>query len=128
MQQETDRDLERAFELAGPAGTREFLEGLLTADDLLHRQFISLYGGQDVDASQGEPSSELEAIGRCWETLCSMMSRSQNPRDCRYVARELEHVANLPGGEKYANKMAATLRKKFPSESTLHDELDKVGL
>lgn len=46
----------------------------------------------------------------------------------KHVARELEHVANLPGGEKCAHNMASILRKKFPSDSSRHDELDKVGL
>lgn len=63
MQPETNRDLERAFELAGPAGTRAFLEGLLAADALMRRQFISLFGGKGAETLKEELSAELEDIG-----------------------------------------------------------------
>ena len=62
MQQETDHDLERAFELAGPAGTRAFLEGLMAQDHLLRRRFISLYGELDLEGMRAGLATDLEML------------------------------------------------------------------
>lgn len=75
MQQETDRDLERAFELAGHDGTRAFLEGLMAQDHLLRRQFISLYGDLGLEEMRTGLAADLDAFdGECDSYLISEVS------------------------------------------------------
>lgn len=62
MLHETDHDLERAFELAGPAGARAFLEGLMAQDHLLRRRFISLYGELDLEDMKAGLATDLELL------------------------------------------------------------------